>query len=319
MVQRSCDAAAIGVFGLAAYTMLDIEDQIPRLVADDMAEHGRLNRPNSFGPTMSSPEFEFAKPPAAPTLSACYFYHTTAIPGYGTVDGEWDLAPGIDAYLGNVDVSGKTVLDVGAATGFLSFHMERRGADVISYDLSPAQAWDIVPLSGIDAAEHARVRKAHIGAINNGYWFCHNVERSAARMAYGTVYAVDPTIGPVDVSVFGSILLHLRDPFLALHNALQITKETVIVADLLPGAHRLSRLYSMVLGRSMQFKPRFEKNRPWETWWNLPPSVVVEFLGVLGFEKTVVTYHSQRLKGRKMPLYTVVATRTKPTIPIARS
>lgn len=264
--------------------------------------------------------FEFASPPSrCPALNECYFYHTTAIPGHGVVEGEWDLAPGINAYLGNVDVEGKTVLDVGAATGFLSFDMERRGAKVISYDLSPAQAWDIVPLAGIDAAEHARVRKAHIGAINNGYWFCHDAEGSAARMAHGTVYAIAPAIGPVDVSVFGSILLHLRDPFLALHNALQITRETVIVADLLPGAHRLSRLYSMVLGRSLQFKPRFEKNRPWETWWNLPPALVVEFLGVLGFEKTVVTYHSQSLKGRKMPLYTVVGTRTKPTIPIARS
>ena len=259
----------------------------------------------------------FTPPPdAPPPLEACYCYHTTTIPGHGRVDGEWDLAPNIDAYLGRAPFAGKRVLDVGAATGFLTFHMEQAGADVVAYDLSEAQAWDVVPLSGIDAAEHARVRKAHIGAINNGFWLCHAANASKARMAHGTVYAIDPSIGPVDTSVFGSILLHLRDPFLALHNAAQITQETMIVADILPGAHPLSRIVAALMGRTMQFKPRFRRNGPWETWWNLPPALVVEFLGVLGFEKTVTTYHSQRLTGRSMPMYTVVATRTKPTVPL---
>ena len=263
------------------------------------------------------PEPVYASP-RRPTLADCYFYHTTMIPGHGMVAGEWDLAPGIDAYLGRVSFAGKSVLDVGAATGFLTFHIEKAGGTVTSYDLSEAQAWDIVPLSGIDAVEHARVRKAHIGAINAGYWLCHGANGSRARLAHGTVYAIDPALGPIDVSVFGSILLHLRDPFLALHNAAQITSETMVVCDLLPGAHALSRAIAALMGRSMQFKPRFTKNRPWETWWNLPPKLVVEFLGVLGFEKTVLTYHTQPLKGRRMPMYTIVATRTKPTIPITR-
>ena len=42
------------------------------------------------------------------------------------------------------------LLDVGTATGFLTFHMERHGAEVISYDLSPAYRWDLVPVAGID-------------------------------------------------------------------------------------------------------------------------------------------------------------------------
>lgn len=265
---------------------------------------------------LAKPTYQSA-PPSPPPIEQCYFYHTTAIPGHGTVEGEWDLSAGIHDYLGTVDFNGRRVLDVGAATGFLTFAMERAGGTVTSYDLSPELAWDIVPLSGIDAAEHARARKAHIGAINNGYWLCHAAEGSSARMAHGTVYAIDEALGPFDISVFGSILLHLRDPFLALHNAAQVTTQTMIVTELLPGAHVLSRLVAGLLGRSMRFKPRFKKNGPWETWWNLPPRVVVEFLGVLGFEKTVVTYHRQPLKGRPMPMYTVVATRTKPTIPIA--
>ena len=263
------------------------------------------------------PETLFAQPVRGLTLSDCYFYHTTAIPGHEPVRGEWDLTQGVEDYLGRVAFDGKTVLDVGTATGFLTFHMEKAGARVISYDLSEENAWDIVPLSGIDAAEHARIRKAHIQAINNGYWLCHEAHASSARMAYGTVYRIDPALGPVDISVFGSILLHLRDPFLALQNAAQITTNTMIVSELLPGAHALSRLVGRLMGRTMRFKPRFAKNRPWETWWDLPPRLIVEFLGVLGFERTVVTYHTQPLLGRRMPMYTVVGTRTKPTVPIA--
>ena len=75
---------------------------------------------------MSSPVFT-PPPPTPPPIEACYFYHTTTIPGRGTVTGEWDLAPGIDAYLGHVPFAGKSVLDVGAATGFLTFHMEKAG------------------------------------------------------------------------------------------------------------------------------------------------------------------------------------------------
>ena len=274
--------------------------------------------PRHAGSTYAGPTY--ADPVRGLALADCYFYHSTAIPGHGRVAGEWDLAPGIDAYLGRVPLAGRSVLDVGAATGFLTFHMEKAGARVTSYDLSEAEGWDIVPLSAIDAAEHARGRRAHIKAINNGYWLCHEAHRSAARMAHGTVYRIDPALGPVDVSVFGSILLHLRDPFLALHNAAQVTSETMVVADLLPlsGLHSmaLSRMANLVSGRAMRFKPRWARPGPWETWWDLPPRLVVEVLGVLGFERASVTTHSQLLGGKPMPMYTVVAQRTRPTVPL---
>jgi predicted nicotinamide N-methyase len=38
----------------------------------------------------------------------------------------------VDPYLGNFDFVGKRVLDVGAASGFLTFEMEKRGAEVVA-------------------------------------------------------------------------------------------------------------------------------------------------------------------------------------------
>jgi 2-polyprenyl-3-methyl-5-hydroxy-6-metoxy-1,4-benzoquinol methylase len=79
----------------------------------------------------------YAAPRVITDVRDCFFYHTIDVPGHGTINGDWDLRPGIRDYLGQVDFLGKRVLDVGAASGFLTFTMEKQGAQVISYDLSP--------------------------------------------------------------------------------------------------------------------------------------------------------------------------------------
>src|SRR5712691_8821908 len=163
----------------------------------------------------------------------CYFYHTMDIPGYGRVEGEWDLREGVREYLGNVDLRGKRVLEMGTANGFLCFEMERRGAEVVAYDLSENQDWDVVPYARQDGAAFVSARREHIRRLNNAFWFCHRAFGSKSKMVYGDVYSVPQEIGQVDVTTFGSILLHLRDPFLALQKALRLTRTTVIVTDVL--------------------------------------------------------------------------------------
>ena len=92
-----------------------------------------------------SENFLFETPRLIRDINECYFYHTIDLPGYGTVNGAWDLRKNIEAYLGNFDFSGKTVLDVGTAGGFLTFHMESKGAKVTSFDLTSGKLWNIVP------------------------------------------------------------------------------------------------------------------------------------------------------------------------------
>ncbi|MEE9185219.1 MAG: hypothetical protein V3U39_12205, partial [Acidimicrobiia bacterium] len=78
----------------------------------------------------------FALPREVTDINECYFYHSMDIPRHGAVDGEWDLREGVTEYLGGVDFAGKRVLEVGTASGFLCFHMESQGAEVVAYDLS---------------------------------------------------------------------------------------------------------------------------------------------------------------------------------------
>ena len=54
-------------------------------------------------------------------------------------------------------------------------------------------------------------------------------------------------------------------------------------------------------------------------WWVLPPQLVQRFLGVLGFEETRVTYHTQLFEGSRRLLYTVVGKRTKPAPALAKT
>src|SRR5271169_692926 len=103
-----------------------------------------LRREPRRNPMTSEP---YAEPRNITSLDDCYFYHSMDLPGYGAVSGEWDLRTGLDAYLGNYDFAGKRVLDVGAASGILSFHAESRGAEVVSFDLSEEYSWDIVPFA----------------------------------------------------------------------------------------------------------------------------------------------------------------------------
>ena len=253
----------------------------------------------------------YAIPRHITSIEECFFYHTMEIPGHGVVQGEWDLRNGVHEYLGRVEFNGKRVLEIGTASGFLCFHMESRGAEVIAFDLSENQSWDIVPFSGFDYSQHLSERRSLIRRLNNSYWFCHRILNSRAKVVYGTVYSIPEEIGSVDIAIFGSVLLHLRDPFLALENALRLTRQTVIVTEVLGRRHLLFQILSKLGLPYMVFLPEYRRLAPMETWWTLPPEIIKRFIGVLGFEKTEVRYHSQKYKGQKCLLFTVVGHRTR--------
>src|SRR5215208_5675015 len=79
--------------------------------------------------------------------SSCVFYHAIDLPSFGRQDGMWDLIGRFDDYVAGTDVSGRTVLDVGCATGFLTFEAEKRGATVTSFDAPGAEVIRELPLT----------------------------------------------------------------------------------------------------------------------------------------------------------------------------
>lgn len=247
----------------------------------------------------------YAQPRRNQSVDECYFYHTMDVPGHGTINGEWDLRGSIDEYLGNFDFAGKRVLDVGAASGILTFHMEKQGADVVSFDLSEKYDWDIVPFAENNNDEARRGRREHLRKINNGYWLCHEAFQSKARMVNGVVYDIPLTIGPVDVAVFGSILLHLRDPFLALENAARLAQEAIIVSDLSPFGKFASKFKKNPRFMPDSLKPEGIS----DGWFRLPPLLVQEYLGILGFKNCTLSWNNFKYGDRTRPIYTIIARR----------
>ena len=174
--------------------------------------------------------FEYSQPLVVQSPEDCYFYHCFDLPGLGTVGGDWDLRPCIDAYLGNYPFSGKRVLDVGTASGFLTFEMEKRGATVVSFDMEDGGQWNMVPHFGAQETLQSTLdgsRRAH-QRLKNAYWFCHRHLSSRAQAYYGDVYNLPSDLGHFDVALFGMILSHLRDPFQALYSASRLTDAIVV-------------------------------------------------------------------------------------------
>ncbi len=59
----------------------------------------------------------FAEPMAVATASDCVFYHSMDLPISGSREGHWDLRGRFDDYISRISVDGKSVLDVGTASG----------------------------------------------------------------------------------------------------------------------------------------------------------------------------------------------------------
>lgn len=254
----------------------------------------------------------YATPRTVTDVGECHFYHTMDIPGYGLVKGEWDIRHDMGKYLGDVDFKGKRVLEIGTASGFLCFYMESRGAEVVAFDLAEEKVGDIVPFASGNYTQLALARKAFVRKLHNGYWFCHRAYNSNAKVVYGDVYTIPEEIGAVDISTFCCVLLHVRDPFLALQNALRLTKETIIVTDVLRRRYFLTGILNGLGGRPyLEFMPEFKSGYPNDTWWNLNPDIIKRFIGVLGFEEIKVKYHSGKYGDNAIPLFTVVGHRTR--------
>ena len=163
------------------------------------------------------------------------------------------------------DLSGQSVLDIGAYDGFFSFEAERRGAArVVAMD-----NWGEPECSS----------KA-------GFEFARRVLGSRVEDVKGDVQALDPSrLGTFDLVLFMGVLYHLRHPLLGLEKVASVSRGLLILethADLLD----LRR-------PAMAFYPGRELAGDSTNWWGPNGAAVEAMLRAVGFRR-VETVHATR-------------------------
>src|ERR1700761_3537640 len=225
------------------------------------------------------------------SLADCDFYHTVDLPGHGVVQGQWDLRGREADYLGHTPLAGKSVLEIGPASGHLSFWMEAQGADVTVFDLAEDGAWDFVPFQGLDLEIHQNLRRQHLRRLQNSWWLQREARGAKAEAVYGTVYDIDPSLGAFDVVTLNSVLLHLRDPMGAIIKAASVCKGSLVITEVAE-EHYHRRTPWKLNRKALSFMPSADKGAPYDAWFVLPSGAVVEMMRILGF-KTTLTRHRQ--------------------------
>jgi O-methyltransferase len=219
------------------------------------------------------------------------YYHTIELPD-GLHAGQWDCRESVDAYLGRVDFTGKTVLEVGPANGFFSFEMERRGAQVTCLELGENDMWDMVPGPLIDKDANRDYIREGLHRVQAAFWHAHALNSSRVAMKYGSIYAAPERAEAADIGMLGNVLQHLRDPIGGLMAMAECVTETFIVAETIwLEDPRIERdLY-------MQFIPSAEEPGVVQSWWQLSSPLIGHVLKMLGFPKLRREYHSSVFSG----------------------
>jgi len=148
------------------------------------------------------------------------WYHTFDLPGGITTPGLFDdraLAAKLPLPR---SLKGRRCLDVAASDGFWSFELARRGAEeVVSLDLPDASQQDFWGARGT-----AEERNGGSGRANQAFAIVKGATGLDVQRVDGSVYDLaDMDLGKFDFVFMGNILLHLRDPILALQKVRTVT------------------------------------------------------------------------------------------------
>ena len=159
-------------------------------------------------------------------MESLSWYHTVDLGGGLVTPGVYDHRPYLGHYGLPKDLNNKRVLDIGAASGFFTFEMEKRGAEVTATDLPTWMAHDFGPLYQPDMNPEAAHQYLH-----DPFMFAHKALDSQAKRELINVYDIGPdTTGSFDLVFCGSVLIHLTDPNRALWRIQSVTKEVAIIA-----------------------------------------------------------------------------------------
>jgi tRNA (mo5U34)-methyltransferase len=204
------------------------------------------------------------------------------------------VTPGVDRSAAKLkalhlpDLTGKTVLDIGAFDGYFSFAAERLGASrVVALDTFVWQR-----PGGKDGFEYAR----------------HALGSKVEDVEVEVLDISPETVGEFDVVLFLGVLYHMRHPLLALERVASVTKERLILETLLDVTFLRSPAAAFYPWKMLDDETN---------WWGPNRAAVMGMLRTLGFEHTVA-YPAKRLTRERLgglPSRTKVSAEVLSTMP----
>lgn len=240
------------------------------------------------------PGVTFAQPMQVSAPEEGAWYHYFDWPDGRTTRGRLDFRQNVEPYLGRLDYKGKSVLEVGPASGFLTKELAARGASVTCIDLPDDHPWDAVPRMDMDVDGWVSERKRGTKRHRASWWYAQKQFGTDARMLYWNIDRFPEWFGKVrfDVVFLGSILQHFRHPIDVIYNVARLT-DTLVVSEL-----QVDWVEKMGLGA--HFVPA-KNNDILGSWWNLSSSLVKQVAETCLMERVSHEVHPYRiwaLKGK---------------------
>jgi SAM-dependent methyltransferase len=240
----------------------------------------------------------YAESPRYPiAFEDCHFYHIHDVPGFGRTKGEWNLRS-VETYLGNVPLRGKRVLEIGPASGYLSFEMEKRGASVVAVEVTDSHGWDFVPYPAERMAAVLGDRAQGMRKLKDSWWFLHELNASKAKICYTDVYNLPDELGRFDIAVLAAVLLHVHSPLEVIAQCAR-RADTLVITDM---------LFKNLEGRPVMELIPTHDNFAWGHWWRFSSDLIIQFVRVLGYHNITLTTHDNwHTTLGDAPFFTVVA------------
>ena len=167
----------------------------------------------------------------------CLFYHTMIFPDESRVEGLWNILESFDEYIGRTPVSGKSLLDVGTASGAIAFECEKRGAQVTAHETNSHATIYRIPFAGSpyteDHTKWVSISDKTLERLHRGFLYAHSKFGSKVKIVRCSLLALPETTDPSDIVIAGAIIQHVSDPVSAIGVLARLAKETLVLASTL--------------------------------------------------------------------------------------
>jgi tRNA (mo5U34)-methyltransferase len=236
-----------------------------------------------------------------------YWYHCIDFGDGVVTDGDYAMSEYINHFQFPFEMAGKSVLDVGRASGFFAFEFERRGANVTATEIESVLDWDFV--AGGREAYLLEISRECTGLehynkkfIRGSFFYARDRLRSKVKDITCTVYDLDPDLfggHKFDLVFAGSITSHLSDIVGGLKRLRSVTADgglCIVSAPFLDVPEVRSIPTLSLIGTASSAR---------RSWWIVNARGLEELLKSAGFEYVTVVANfvleNRRIPSMRMP------------------